>query len=947
MKKLPYIVISLLSIGALVAAMPLLRHKEVDYNSAVKPILNKRCIACHGGVRRKGGFSLLTREDALAPTESGKPAIVPGKPEASAFIARLHADDPEERMPYREAPLPKDEIEILTRWVAEGANWDRHWAYQPVQAPSIPSLKGGFLDFFRKENVDWVKENIDKYILHDLASTTLKPSPEADPLVLLQRVSFDLTGLPPDQTLAGQYLKAADQDKDGAYAMLVDSLLASPHYGERWTALWLDLARYADSKGYERDDERQIWRYRDWLIRAFNEDMPYDQFLTEQLAGDLLPHPSDAQYVATAFHRNTMTNDEGGTENEEFRTAAVIDRVNTTWETLMGTTFACVQCHSHPYDPFQHEEYYKFMAFFNNTRDEDTYEEYPLLRHFGGADSLKFLTLQGWLAQTQPSEKTQEIVRFLRTWQPAFYSIAADSLQNSALYDTKWLMMRQNGVARFKNVALDGKSRLIYRYWASLPGGRWSVRLDRPDGPLLFQVSPKVTQGRQIEAVDFPPVEGRHDLWFHYENPRLRNNEDTGIGYDWFWFTTPFPGQGMAGQREQEQVFWELLRASTPTTPIMVEAPAALARTTHVFERGNWLVPGNAVAPMPPAHLNPFPQGAPHNRLGLAQWMCDPQHPLTSRTIANRIWEQLFGTGLVETLEDLGTQGSQPAHQTLLDYLAWQLMHTHHWSLKSLLREIVLSATYRQSSQTSPAALALDPTNRYCARGPRVRLSAEQIRDRCLSVSGLLSPKLYGPSVMPYQPDGIWKAPWNGAVWKKSNGDDQYRRSLYTYWKRGSPYPTALTFDGATREVCTARRVRTNTPLQALAMLNDSSLNAAARQMAKRITADLPGDVPGQIAVAFHQAVGWHITPAKLHTLEQLYQQALDKFLGDIPMAGAFLDENLQYESAQPKLVGRGTAASNTAKTVNKETAQPYAHLAALSVVTNAILNLDEFVTKN
>ena len=324
---------------------------------------------------------------------------------------------------------------------------------------------------------------------------------------------------------------------------MVDDLLASPHFGERWAAVWMDLARYADTKGYERDDSRSIWRYRDWLINAFNADKPYDQFITEQLAGDLLPDPSDEQFIATAFHRNTMTNDEGGTDNEEFRTSAVIDRVNTTWEALMGTTFSCVQCHSHPYDPFRHDEYYKFMAFFNNTRDEDTYDEYPLLREFHKEDSAKFISLQKWLQQYSP-ERKKEIIYFLKTGEPAINSMAADSFINSALADTKWLVMRNNGVARIKHVDATNTSQLLYRFSSNVDGGKWIIHLDNADGPVLTSVSIKNTKGKwETATTGITETIGRHDLYFTYNNSTLKTPEESGVRFDWFCFTNPFPGE--------------------------------------------------------------------------------------------------------------------------------------------------------------------------------------------------------------------------------------------------------------------------------------------------------------------------------------------------------------------------------------------------------------------
>ncbi len=384
MKRILPFIISITLLAAVVAYIywPV---EKIDYNTQVKPIFNKKCIACHGGVKQKGGFSLLFQEEALANTESGKPAIIPGKPDESELIRRITLEDPEERMPYKHDPLSKEEIEILTQWIKQGAKWGEHWAYIPVKEEKTPTIKS-----------DWIKNEIDPFILEKIKAEKLTPSAEADKPTLLRRVSLDLTGLPPDENIAKKFL---NDNSDTAYENLVDDLLASPRYGERWTALWMDVSRYADTRGYEADRGRTIWKYRDWLINAFNQDKPYDEFLMEQMAGDLMPNPDDNKYIATAFHRNTMTNDEGGTQNEEFRTAAVLDRVNTTWSALMGTSFNCVQCHSHPYDPFKHEEYYKFMAFFNNTRDEDTQEEYPLLRQYKGDDSVKVIAGKGMAHQ--------------------------------------------------------------------------------------------------------------------------------------------------------------------------------------------------------------------------------------------------------------------------------------------------------------------------------------------------------------------------------------------------------------------------------------------------------------------------------------------------------------------------------------------------------------------
>ncbi|MFN4256483.1 MAG: DUF1553 domain-containing protein [Saprospiraceae bacterium] len=923
--------------------------RRVDFQAEVKPLLNKKCMACHGGVKQAGGFSLLTREEALKPTDSGKPAIVPGDPAASEFIRRLTCADPEERMPYRKEPLVQAEVDLLARWVAQGADWGQHWAYSPVRQPVVPGREWSLSRFFGKKETAWGRNEIDAFVLARLRKEHLSPSPEADKNTLLRRVALDLTGLPPSEKLAALFL---NDTSSTSYEWLVDSLLAAPAFGERWASVWLDLARYADSKGYERDARRFAWRYRDWVIRAFNADMPYDQFLTEQIAGDLLPEPTDFQRIATTFHRNTPTNDEGGTDNEEYRTAAVLDRVNTTWEAAMGTTFACVQCHSHPYDPFFHEEYYQFAAFFNNTRDADTYDDFPLLRVYAGADSTKFLELKSWLENNVQAAEKQRVLNLVQLWQPAWSSVETDSLENCALLDTKWLGMSHRSSARLRQVGLDGKQKLIVRMSVGKPGGAVTLRVDKKDGPVLATIPcPKNTGGWSLQTVDIQPFVGRHDVFLVYENPKIaRKPEAFGMQFDWFAFTEKFPGTGKPGAAEAEKKFNELLRGGCETVPVMFENPSDYQRITYVFERGNWLVPGAVVQPGTPKYLPPMPENAPPNRLGLAQWLTNKQNPLTARVMVNRLWEQLFGTGLVETLEDFGSQGAEPSHPELLDWLAWRLMHDHQWSLKRTLRDIVLSATYRQKSEATPALFARDPQNRLLARGPRVRLSAEQIRDQALAVSGLLSDKMFGKPVMPYQPKGIWQTPWNGDSWKTSEGRDRHRRAVYTFWKRSSPYPSAMNFDGAARQVCTARRVRTNTPLQALNTLNDPVFVECAQFFALKLlvgdtlsptmslwewaaaassTAEKQQNLPkisGQnhpsslVPHAYEQAVGRPVPLEKLAVLEKLHADALARFRGKPADAALFL-ENLPPPARTPEV-------------------------AALAAVCNAVLNLDEVLVK-
>ncbi len=877
----------------------------IDFNTEVKPIFNKKCISCHGGVKRKAGFSLLFRQDALAPTESGRSAIIPGKSGESEMIRRLTLSDPEDRMPYKHDPLSKEEITTLKKWIDQGAVWGDHWAYVPLKKVVVPALRD-----------EWITNDIDRFILDRLKQEKLEPSPIADKATLLRRVSLDLTGIPAPDSIASAFLK---DSSSGAYERLVDSLLASPAYGERWTALWLDLARYADTKGYERDDSRSIWRYRDWLIRSFNNDLPYDEFIVRQIAGDLLPHPTDNDYIATAFHRNTMTNDEGGTDNEEFRTAAIIDRVNTTWEVMLGTTFGCVQCHSHPYDPFRNDEYYKFMAFFNNSRDEDTYADYPLLRHLNDSMTRELDDVINWVRQQSDEQKAAEIRQFVKTWQPAVNSILADQFINSELDDTKWLTFRNNAVCRLKSIDLSGKDELVFRAAVYLPHGKWQIHLDKPDGPVIARIDLPASKGMEIRNVPIVPAEGVHDLFFTYQNPSLKHPEDNGILFDWFWFTRSFPGKGKTGYQKYESSFWSLVKAGVPTTPVMMDNPSSMKRPTYIFERGNWLVKGDQVDADVPHSLNPFPANVPRNRMGLAKWIIDPKNPLTARTMVNRLWEQLFGFGLAETLEDLGTQGLPPTHQQLLDWLSGQFMNENKWSIKKTLKQIVLSSAYRQQSMMRPDLLEKDPSNKWYARGPRVRLSAEQVRDQALSASGLLSHRLYGPSVFPHQPKGIWLSPWNGAEWVLSNGTDRYRRALYTYWKRTAPYPSMMTFDGAAREVCTSRRIRTNTPLQALVTLNDEAYLDMSRGLAYRMMKDGGNNIAEKINSGYKWILYKPISPQKSAILQRLYRQSLDTFKKDAEktceMIGVMNEHN------------------------NPETA-------AMVVVANAMLNLDEVIVK-
>jgi hypothetical protein len=852
----------------------------------------------------------LFRHEALDTAESGKKPIIPGDASHSELIRRITSDDPEVRMPYKEAALNKEEIDILKRWIDQGALWGDHWAYLPPKKPAIPNPQTAHAGFTEGSDANLVNP-IDNFILARLETEKLKPAIRADKPELMRRVYLDLTGVPPTESQARAFLASTDPQ---AYEKLVDTLLASPRFGEKWASWWLDMARYADTKGYEKDTGRTIWKFRDWVINALNSDMPFDEFTREQLAGDLLKNPTEDQLIATAFHRNTMNNDEGGTDDEEFRVAALIDRIGTTWEIWQSTTMACVQCHTHPYDPFVHEDYYKTMAFFNNTRDEDVPGDFPALRQYTPADEREVEKITEWIRANGSAQRAHDASFFMKTLEPKYHPHVFDQITNGSLLDNKWLGIRNGGYARMKAINLHGKRSLLMNYWTSTAGGSVTIRLDSREGAVLLQTDLK--KGNGIQAYDLKPFEGVHDLYFMFNNAAI----DPGAAVcavEWLAFNDALPLGNTTNGAAMRNEYMRLLNAKATQTPIMVENGPEQRRTTQVFIRGNWMVRGDTVNAGVPASLNPFPDDAPRNRLGFANWLLAPGNPLTARAMVNRLWEQIFGIGIVESLEDFGTQGAAPSHPELLDWLALRFRDDHQWHMKPLIRDMVLSSTYRQASAITPELQARDPQNRLLARGPRVRLSFEQVRDQALAVAGLLSTRMHGPSVMPYQPAGIWSSVYSSERWKESDGEDKYRRSVYTYQKRTSPYPSMMMFDGSSREVCTSRRIRTNTPLQALVTLNDSSFLVVARHLAPKMIAH-SADVGEQIDEGYERIMFRKMTPSKRGVLEKLYQEALSYYQS--------------HESEAEKLMAQ------------KHT-RPEA--AAMTVVASALLNLDETITKN
>jgi mono/diheme cytochrome c family protein len=843
----------------------------VDFDVEIRPLLNETCAACHGGVKRESGLSLLSRTSATEAAQSGRPALVPGRPRESELIRRVAHSDPSVRMPPHGDALDGEEIDRLERWIRQGAPWPPHWAYlkpAPVEPPPV-------------SDPYWPSNGIDHFILARIEAEGLTPNPLADCATLIRRVSLDLIGLPPTPEQVELF---CGDDSTSAYEALVDRLLASPHFGEHWAAMWLDLARYADSKGYERDPHRTIWKYRDWVIRAFNEDLPFDEFTIQQLAGDLLPDPTVDQLIATAFHRNTMTNTEGGTDDEEFRIAAVLDRVNTTMEVWQGTTMACVQCHGHPYDPFDHEEYYRFFAFFNNTRDADRADERPLIATFDEARRSQgerlLHRIEGLERRIEELLRTPEVRERQRLWEERLRGALSMSLDVESL----------------KEADLPADVMRVLRSGAS---------------DLLVEIL-KIAYLPEEDR----PYSGQAHLMEFYASvaPEF---EDL--------------------RRRLEALRKELELLEPVWTPIMRELPTDRRRVTRVFHRGNWLAPGEEVEPGVPAVLNGLPGDLPPNRLGLARWLVSPENPLSARVAVNRFWARLFGTGLVATLEDFGTQGARPTHPELLDWLALRFIEQHRWSVKALLKELVLSATYRQTSRVTPEELRRDPRNRLLARGPRVRLSAEQIRDQALFVGGLLSPKMYGASVMPPQPDDIWRNPHSRERWRDSEGEDRYRRAVYTYWKRTHPYPSMAIFDAPSREVCVSGRFRTGTPLQALVTLNDPVFVEAARGLALRMLEQGGADPRSRVARGYELALGRRPEPEALEPLMRLYEEAAKHYRDQPDDAARFLrtagsqPSKADVDPLSRRLGGAGTLPVEAA---------------ALTVVGNAILNLDPFIMK-
>ena len=1135
-------------------------RSSIDFNQDIRPILSNACFRCHGpdAAERQGGSEGLrldvpTGADGALADLGGYAAIVPGNPEVSELIVRITSDDPDLRMPPVEGGdrLSDRDIELLTEWIRSGAEYATHWSYAAPVRPASPAVG----------NTGWIRNPIDSFILARLEREGLSPSPEADRTALIRRVALDLTGLPPTIEEVDEFL--ADE-QDGAYERMVDRMLAKEAYGEHMARMWLDLARYADSAGYADDPPRTIWAYRDYVIRAFNRNLPFDQFTIEQIAGDLLPEPTEEQLVATAFHRNTMTNNEGGTNDEEFRNVAIVDRVNTTLAVWMGTTISCAQCHSHKFDPITQEEYFRLFAFFNQSQDADRKDESPFIEIYTDEQRTQEAAWRTEIARLEEvlRTRTPELATAQEEWEarlsvePAWRTVTPSEVTasedvgiasdadgvvtterpaKSAVFTAEWqtdaaetlTALRLEALAdeslpgggpghasgnfvvtrvsasitppdgsrlkgRYVRVELPGSQKLLslaevqvfsgadnvalkgvasqsstafegpaelaidgntdgrYRQAASTTHTAqsdnpwWEVDLhevlpvdriavwNRTDGNLQSRLNgfrvvlldenrDPVWEQTQAEApatsvelslsgvrgVSFAnalsdyaqpsfepagvldakepnatgwavggalgrshaltliaaaPVEieagsrltVRIEQLSPHENHTLgrfrlsvtddpRAAEFAGIPTDVAGILQKAAGERSADeakrladyyltiapalqpQRERLAKVRQQLAEMKPytTVPVMRDLAADQRRTTKIQLRGNYLVTTDEVSEGIPEVFHDLPEGEALNRLALAKWLVARDNPLTARVMVNRFWEKLFGTGLVATSEEFGSQGELPSHPRLLDWLAVEFME-NGWDMKAMLRLIVTSATYRQSSRVTPELIELDPDNRLLARGPRFRLPAETIRDQALFVSGLLSPKMYGPPVRPPQPSlGVSAAFGSGIDWQTSEGEDRYRRGLYTNWRRSNPYPSMVAFDAPNREVCTLRRDRTNTPLQALVTLNDPVYVEAAQALARRIAA-WEGTVEEQVEFGFRCVLARRPGDIERARLVALYEAAAEEF-------------SEQPEKAI-KMATDPLGPAPDGMDVNQ--------LAAWTVVSNVLLNLDETFLK-
>lgn len=828
--------------------------RQIDFKKSIQPLFAKYCQDCHGPDAREGGLRLTNRKNILMRNDSGEPAIIAGKSDQSILIHRVATKDEKEMMPPADfgERLSKQEVQVLKQWIDQGAIWPteseapKHWAYlSPVKSP--PPIV---------QSSSRIHNPIDAFVIDQLENQTqpLSQSPQASPARLLRRVSLDLIGLPPS---IEDVLAFEKNPSPQAYEKFVDSLLQSPRYGEKWARQWLDLARYADSNGFQADQLRKMWLYRDWVINALNQDLPFDQFTIHQIAGDLIPKANLNQKIATGFHRCTTCNVEAGVDPEENRVNQIFDRVNTTGLVWLGTTFECAQCHNHKYDPFSQQDYYQIFAFFNNTPLEVEQLGKSVTFNFTGAnfslplnaDEKKqkdLLTSQKVSIQKKLKSRRKELVKAFPKWEETILAMLENSEESAKV-----------PAAIQKILRTESKK-----------------RTDK--------------QSKQLTALQQKQDPSYADL-----------------------------------EKEQNRILKDLKALEPDTTLVMVEMDQP--RINNIFKRGDFLSKGAAVKPQTPDALHPLKSNGQPNRLMFAKWLVSKENPLVARVTVNRWWAQFFGQGIVATQEDFGSQGDAPTHPKLLDWLAVEFME-HNWSMKHIHKMIVMSATYQQSSKVTPELLEADPYNKRYTRGPRLRLSAESIRDNALAISGLLSTKMGGPPIYPPQPKGLWRhVGRNAPKYLTSTSEDRYRRGVYVIWRRSAPYPSFTNFDAPDRGACVINRSRTNTPLQALTLLNDPAYIEIATGLAKQLatkgqTTQLSDRE--RVAYAFRLCVARAPKAEEVDHLTKVFQQEL-KYFQDHPQAA----QKLISAENRPKGVGAS-------------------RMAAWLYVANILLNLDETITK-
>ncbi len=1019
------LLLSLLTGRLLGAAEPL--PAVVEFNRDIRPILSDNCFQCHGPdrARRKADLRLDTEAGAFADRD-GSRALVPGDPDKSELLRRVATDNPRERMPPAKSGrrLTERQIHLLRRWIEQGAKWQAHWSLIAPKRPLLPVMRshaeGG--------NEEGLRNPIDFFILQRLEREGLRPSPPADRTTLIRRVTLDLTGLPPTPAEVDAFLNDASPD---AYEKVVDRLLASPRYGERMAVPWLNAARYADTNGYQTDGERFMWRWRDWVIEAFNRNMPFDQFTVEQIAGDMLPNAALDQRIASGFNRNHRGNAEGGIIPEEYAVEYVVDRVDTTATVWLGLTLGCARCHDHKFDPVTQKEFYRLFAYFNNvpergkaikfgnsppmikapTREQQ--EQLQKLQEQLAAAECRYQAVQSRIVTTQAEwEKSLPpspvldgaitegmIAHFPLIGEQGRFdgqrSLDAGNVAHFGFYDkfsltacvrphstqggtilsrmidspeaAGYSVVLKNGhvhvhlVVRWLDDAIrvhtedritaDRACHIIVTYDGSRVAEGVKVYLDgRPAKMVVdlddlnqdFQTKEPLRigaghgpDGRFHGTIDDVRI---YDNVLSLEDARILATTDTINAIAARPADQRTPPQALKLRRyfldhaappdirqARQQLLVlrrkrERLVESFPTTMVMQEMP--VPRDTFVLIRGEYDKHGEKVAPGVPASLPPLPAGLPNNRLGLARWLVDPANPLTARVTVNRYWQMLFGVGLVKTVEDFGSQGEWPSHPELLDWLATEFVRSG-WNVKAILRTIVTSATYRQSSKVSPELLRRDPENRLLARGPRFRLSAEMVRDQALFAAGLLVEKIGGPSVKTYQPASLWKE-LGDTEYKQDHGEKLYRRSLYTFWKRTVAPPNMITFDAAGRETCIVRQTRTNTPLQALTLMNDVTYVEASRMLAQRVLKEGTATPEQRLTRMFRLLTARSPRPAELRILCADLERHTARYRRD--------------GEAAMKLLSVGEAKHDE----RLDTAE----LAAYTGVANLILNLDETISR-